>query len=285
MQRPRRMALVLCLAALFFAACDAGTGPNTQPTATPPGRVVFGAEDGVVLEGQLFGHGTTAVVFSNGFGAVKESWLPVPQELAARGYLALIYDYRGTGASRGSASPNEPDARDRDLRAAVSLVRSRGATSVALIGASYGGLLSAKLAGPLHASALVVLSSPLSSGSLSLSDDELRALAMPKLFLVSQGDTDFVGDVQHMDDVAPPPKEIEVYPGAQHGSSILTGANPDADALPRLVAFLQQYAPAGSRSAPAGRASAGRTCPTEPVTPHVAGACPDPLRSGSHLRR
>jgi alpha-beta hydrolase superfamily lysophospholipase len=238
-----RVVALLCALVPLLTACDAGADPIVAPTATPPGHVIFGTADGVRLEGQVFGQGRTAVVFSNGFGAVKESWHAIPQELAGFGYLALVYDYRGTGASQGSDSPNDPEARDRDLRGAVSYVRARGATAVALIGASFGGELSVKHAAELQATALVALSAPLNTSTLSVGDDDLRALAMPKLFLVSQDDTLFAGDVQHMYDVAPPPKLIQVYPGAAHGSTILTNAPTSADATERLESFLQQYAP------------------------------------------
>jgi len=246
MMRTRSGALVLCAAALLLAACGAPTAsaritPTAEPTATPPaGTFYFTAADGVTLNGQVSGRGKTALIFSNGFGVIKGTWQPLPEDLASRGYLTLLYDYRGIGASQGR---NTPDLRERDLRAAVQAARARGATSIVLIGSSFGGLLSARLAAEVEAAAVVILSAPLADGSLAVGDDDLRALAMPKLFMVSQGDTQFVGDVQHMFDVAPQPKEIHVYPGAQHGSAILLTVANGADATLRLEAFLQRYAP------------------------------------------
>jgi alpha-beta hydrolase superfamily lysophospholipase len=238
-----RFVALLCVLVPLLTACDVAADPIPAPTATPIGHVVFGTADGVRLDGQLFGQGRTAIVFSNGFGAVKEWWGAIPKQLAGLGYLALVYDYRGTGGSKASDSPNDPEARDRDLRGAVAYVRARGATAVMLIGASFGGLLSIKLAAELQPAALVILSAPLTTSTLSVSDDELRAVAAPKLFMVSQDDTLFAGDVQHMYDVAPPPKLIQVYPGAEHGMTILTNAATNADATQRVESFILQYAP------------------------------------------
>jgi len=244
--RVRHVLLMLCLFAL--AGCDAPAAtvartPTPEPTETaPPGTFYFTTEDNVTLNGQIIGQGKTAIIFSNGKQVSKIGWQPVPQQLARRGYLCLLYDYRGIPPSGGR---NDPDQRDRDLRAAVAVTRERGATSFVLVGSSFGGTLTAALAAQLRPAAIVILSAPLSDGAIGVSDDALRTLAAPTLFMASQGDTRYVGSVQHMYELSPQPKQIGIYPGENHGDAILTAADTGDAAMRQLVAFLQAYAPAG----------------------------------------
>lgn len=244
--RVRYVPLMLCLFAL--AACGSPVEtvthtPTLEPTETPaPGTFYFTTEDNVTLNGQIIGQGRTAIIFSNGKQVSKISWQPIAQQLAGHGYLCLLYDYRGIPPSRGR---NDPDQRDRDLRAAVEVAHARGATSLVLVGSSFGGTLTAALAAQVRPTATVILSAPLSDGAIGVSDDDVRALAMPKLFMASRDDTRYVGSVQHMYEVSPQPKQIGIYPGANHGDAILTAADTGEAAMRHLVAFLQAYAPAG----------------------------------------
>jgi alpha/beta superfamily hydrolase len=243
--RLRYVLITLCLFALAACSSQAATvahTPTPAPTETPPlGTFNFTTEDNVTLNGQIIGQGRTAIIFSNGKQIPKIDWQPVALQLAGRGYLALLYDYRGIPPSGGR---NDPDLRDRDLRAAVEVARARGATSLVLVGSSFGGTLTTAIAAQAHPTAIVVLSAPLSDGAISVSDDALRALAAPKLFMVSQDDTRYVGPVQQMYAMSPQPKQIYIYPGKNHGDAILTLADTGDAAMQRLISFLQAYAPA-----------------------------------------
>jgi pimeloyl-ACP methyl ester carboxylesterase len=238
----------------LLGACAAPLGgspvtptPTAAPTATPePGTLYFATEDGVTLSGQIYGQGTTALILSNGKEQGKDVWHTIAPQLASRGYLTVLYDYRGVNASQGQ---DDPDLRDRDLRAAAALAHAHGATSVVLIGSSFGGLLSVKLAAEVKPIALVILSAPLQDGNLSVTTAELQALTAPKLFIDSQQDTPYVGDVQQMYDTTPQPKQIHIYPGTAHGTAILLYAATSADAMQRLLSFLQANAPATSKPA------------------------------------
>jgi dienelactone hydrolase len=243
--RLRFALIILCL--FMLAACGSPAAtivytPTLAPTETPPpGTFPFITEDNVTLNGQIVGQGRTAIIFSNGKGVPKINWQPVAQQLATSGYLCLLYDYRGIPPSGGQ---NDPDLRDRDLRAAIEVARVRGATSLVLVGSSFGGTLTAALAVQARPAAIVILSAPLSDGAISVTDDDLRALTMPKLFMATHGDTRYVGAVQHMYDVSPQPKQIEVYPGANHGDAILAFADTGGASMRQLTAFLHTYAPA-----------------------------------------
>jgi pimeloyl-ACP methyl ester carboxylesterase len=213
-----------------------------MPTDTPPaGTFFFTTEDGVTLNGQVIGSGKTAIVFSNGQTVPKFFWLPVAQRLAGQGYLCLLYDYRGISPSQGR---DDLSRRDSDLRAAVAAARARGATAVVLVGASFGGTLALAFAAQIQPKAIIILSAPLSADVFTLSAAELKALTIPKLFMASQDDTQFVGAIQQMYDLSSEPKQLHIFPGKNHGDAILTSADTGDAAMAIVDAFLHTYAPA-----------------------------------------
>jgi hypothetical protein len=90
--------------------------------------------------------------------------------------------------------------------------------------------------------ALVVISTPMGYQDVQLSDTELQAITVPKLFVTSDLNNPFTQDTLHMFDVTPGPKEKLVYPGMKHGISLFEG-DTGAALLPSLLQFLQRYAP------------------------------------------
>jgi pimeloyl-ACP methyl ester carboxylesterase len=239
--------LIPCLALGACAVSSPQTGQTRSPTSrplptdTPPADTFyFTTEDGVTLNGQIIGGGKTAVVFSNGQTVPKFLWLPVAQRLASQGYLCLLYDYRGITPSQGR---DDLSRRDSDLRAAVAAARSRGAESVALVGASFGGTLTLALAAEVQPKAVIILSAPQSADAFTLSKADLKALTIPKLFMASQEDTQYVGAIQQMYDQSSQPKQIHIFPGKNHGDSILTAADTGSEALALVDAFMRTYAP------------------------------------------
>ncbi|HEU5349419.1 MAG TPA: alpha/beta fold hydrolase, partial [Ktedonobacterales bacterium] len=230
MRRPTlRLTLfaAVLLLALLFSGCGASSAdagqPAPSPTALPtqpprPGTFYFTTSDGVTLSGEIFGRGKTALIFSNSKGLTMGTWETVAHTMADHGYMSFLYDYRGLGQSQGM---NLPARRENDLRAAVASARAHGAVKIVLIGSSFGGLISASLAQEVHAAAIVLLSAPLRDSGIFLSDDELRALTVPKLLMTSTNDTSFINDTKHIYDMSPQPKQILVYPGRDHGMAIL----------------------------------------------------------------
>ena len=180
---PRIRVMLVVMICLALGACavsspQAGQTPSPTsrliPTDTPPADTFyFTTEDGVTLNGQVIGSGKTALVFSNGQTVSKFFWLPVAQRLASQGYLCLLYDYRGLSPSQGQ---NDLSRRDSDLRAAVGVARARGATSVVLVGASFGGTLTLALAAQIQPKAVIILSAPLSADAFTVSEAGLKAL-------------------------------------------------------------------------------------------------------------
>ena len=80
----------------------------------------------------------------------QRSWFAFANRLADEGYLVLTYDFRGYcpggegGCSQGDL---QVSAIWQDVLGAMDFVRSEGATSVALVGASMGGTASLVAAG------------------------------------------------------------------------------------------------------------------------------------------
>jgi len=76
-----------------------------------------------------------------------DSWSPVSQLLALRGYIVILPNYRGsTGYGRSFLHLNDRDLGGGDLKdvvEAAKLARSMGARRVYALGASYGGYLTA----------------------------------------------------------------------------------------------------------------------------------------------
>src|SRR5262245_36853395 len=224
---------------------DAHRCSDCQPVrCTHCRHVTFAAPDGTALGGLLW---TTtaprtpsgpAVVLSNEYDAGQAGWGDLPEHLRRRGYTVLTYDWRGLGASAGRFDPTK--AGD-DLRAAVAYVRQTRSTRVVLIGASLGAMVTATQAALLHPTALALLSPARSSAGITVSDQVVRQLGMPKLLVTSDQDK-AAGQATGIFRAATPPKQVLVYPGDAHGTQILHGPH-RADVLAQLDAWLGRYAP------------------------------------------
>lgn len=89
--------------------------------------------------------GLPAVVLCQGFGGIKRFYMPqIATELARRGYVALVFDYRGFGESDGARDRLFPAEQVADVRAAVTYVGMRkdvDPARIALLGTSFGGAI------------------------------------------------------------------------------------------------------------------------------------------------
>lgn len=245
----------LALGAVVIAAlagCGASTAGGTpQPTATPvpptptampavPTRdVTFTTSDGVRLDGTLYGSGTTGVVLSHQVNGQQSQWMYFARVLAAHGYLALTFDFRGHGASEGTVDTAKEDS---DLRTAIKFLSGQGAKRIALMGASLGGAVTLRVAATEPVAAVATLSAVAQWTTQPVTDDIIEAIKAPTLFINSKLDP-AAGDTQHMYDVAAAPKEIHLYEGNEHGVALFGGPNGD-DLTQRLLAFMDTYAPA-----------------------------------------
>jgi dienelactone hydrolase len=157
-RRAVRAAAVVLAVALLAAACAGRPGrrPSTTTAAAPavtlpleqpasrcgpPGDratlLRFASSDGVQLSAAMVGGGTAGVVLVHQYPADLCGFWPYAVYLAHKGLRVLALDVRCYGRS----SCPQGDARARvadDVAAAAAQLRRRGATRVALVGASMG---------------------------------------------------------------------------------------------------------------------------------------------------
>ncbi len=185
----------------------------------------------IVLDGRVFGDGSTGVILAHMRPADQTSWFPFATELAAVGdYTVLTFNFRGYGESSGD---KEFDRVDVDLAAALSYMhRELGIEKVFLVGASVGGTAALVVASREDVAGVVSISSP---GSY-LQVDALSAVGLisaPKLFVTSRDDVPAARSEEEFWSAAKAPKEHQVFEGQAHGTDLF--ASPSAAAFEKLL--------------------------------------------------
>ncbi len=197
--------LIAILAALFSSQIV-----SAQKT------VSFPTEDGGVVFADLYGTGERGVVLAHGGRFNKESWAKQAHVLADAGFHVLAFDFRGYGKSHG---PGQADIFSAplhlDVLAAVRYLRSAGAKTVSVVGASLGGGAAgdASIASePGEIYRLVFLgSSP---------NGPAEKLKCPSLFIVARDDASGDGPrlpgIRAKYEKAPEPKKLILLEGSAH---------------------------------------------------------------------
>ena len=230
-----------------------GAHPSPTPASTSTSRfpdiresealamsepVRFRAADGVALEGRMFGSGEVGVVLSHMRPGDQSQWLPFAALLATEGYRVLTYNRRGDcpggelGCSGGAGTGDDW----KDLDPAVDLVRREGSRRVVAGGASLGAMESLfALSRGLEADGLIWVSGYDFYGLVPV-QRQVRDVLVPKLFVAGESDKDAAALLPVFDRVAPSPKEIVLLATGEHGTEILTYADPSvADELRQTV--------------------------------------------------
>jgi alpha-beta hydrolase superfamily lysophospholipase len=187
-------------------------------------RVTFDTADGGRIVADLYGQGTDAVVLAHGAVFNKESWAPLAEVLAGQGHLVLAIDFRGYGDSKAG---RDGKALQEDVLAALRYLRGRGATSVAVVGASMGGGASGRAAVEAKAGEIdrLVLLSP-----VSIPNPE--AIHAGRVLYIASRDEPMAPSVKEQFQRAPEPKRLELLDGNAHAQNIFkTGQGPRLTAL------------------------------------------------------
>lgn len=256
----RRYHLYYGLVVFFFTACTpirpAAPTPVAAPTVTiavaipkAPEQVTFVTSDGTTLTGTLYGDGKTALILSNMGDNEPAAWDAMAPLLAEQGYLVLTYKFRYPTRTSTFTRAMANQTVD-DLQAAVAFVQERGAETLVLIGASLGGMATAKVAANVQPAAMIVLAAPadLPEFDFQVAASELAAITAPKLFIASQDDTNVpIAATQQMFELAAEPKEFQSYDSAAHGVQLLSTDHAD-DLRQRLIDFITGNAPANPKT-------------------------------------
>ena len=207
----------MLLAALLAAAAAGAARPGgsaldgcARPSATTK-LVRFGSGGG--LAGVVLGHGRTGVVLANQSDEDLCGWLRFARAAAAQGLRVLAFDY-------GSGAPQ------REVAAAASELRRRGASRIVLVGASEGAkaAILAEAARPTLAAAVVALSPERYLRGTDVLP-AARRLHVPTLFATSARDPYSAKDTPTLAHAAGrAPARLVTVPGDAHGVDLLAGA-------------------------------------------------------------
>ena len=226
-------------------ASAADSGPTTPPECVSNvgcNFVTFEAEDGVTIQGTLFGEGDKVIVLSHMWRRERSTWRDFADEAAARGYLALTYDFRGYGETGGTEDiPQIPV----DTQAAYDFVSSQGASEIVLVGASMGGMASIKVAAdaPTGLVGLVVIASPMEWLGLQVLPEDLTALTMPTLWTAGEGDPAAAVEAMHTEAAGPDKTLMFVEGTSAHGTDIFGEADTGPELSRQIFAFVERVMP------------------------------------------
>jgi pimeloyl-ACP methyl ester carboxylesterase len=185
----------------------------------------------IVLDGRIFGSGSTGVILAHMRPADQTSWFPFATTLAASGdYTVLTFDFRGYGESTGE---KEFDRVDVDLTAALRYLRKElGIEKVFLVGASLGGTAALVVAAREPVAGVISISAPssyLQMDALSV----VGSISAPKLFITSVDDIPAARSEDELWAQAGAPRQRETYEGDAHGTDLF--ASPSAQAFEQLL--------------------------------------------------
>jgi len=216
----------------------AAPSPSVDAAAVRDEPVRFQTSDGVTVRGHLYsasGPLRKAVVLAHERPKDQTAWRQFARDLAAAGYHALTFDFRGYGETGGSVDIAKIDL---DLEAAVRFVKSREYPLVYVIGASMGGTAALKVAARQDLAGVATLSAPASISGLEASADVVK-VTESKLLVAARGDEGgaYVRAAEQLGAAAPAPKETVFYDGREHGTDLLSGSQ-GAAVRQRLLQFL-----------------------------------------------
>src|SRR4030042_2925625 len=195
------------------------------------GEISFKTEDGIDINGNIFGTGNKWVILSHMYPTEQTSWFDFAQYLADNGYIVLTYDFRGYGKSGGSQDISNID---KDLEAAIVFISQYDSEKIFLMGASMGGTASLIVAAREYIDGVISLSSPDEMDSLSALD-EVEDIDAPILFIASQGDEEAAASAESLFDMSLEPKEIEILDGNSHGTFIFEEEPENGEIVKQLV--------------------------------------------------
>lgn len=201
-----------------------------------PETVRVSSENETLL-GDLYGDlpSRRAAILVHGQNWDASGWRDVGPRFAARGIPVLALNLRGYDGSTGKTTEYAPPAEwspVADLRAAKALLRERGATEIALVGASMGGhaILASSFEDDVEC--IVSISAPV----VAVPDELTRHITGRKLFVCADGDS-AAPHVLRCFDIAAKPKTLLMFGGSEHSRGMFA-APYGAEATLAIIDFV-----------------------------------------------
>lgn len=213
----------------FGAVHGSSTSAAAEPSAVNPVMsreavagtpVQLRTADRLTLGAHLYGGGDTGMILAHQYNGDQTGWTDFALILAAHGYCALTFDFRGFPES--GLIVHVPDS-PVDLKAAYDFMRSR-VKHLFIAGASMGADAALALAAQYPVTGLILLSTPVEFGGLNVYDADAEINA-PMLFVETADDPFVAGNSAILYQHATAKKSLKIYSGHEHGTEMLRGAH------------------------------------------------------------
>jgi alpha-beta hydrolase superfamily lysophospholipase len=206
-------------------------------------RVTFTTPDGVMIVGDYWeSPSERAVLLLHMMKADRSSWKPIEEDLWRLGYKVLAIDLRGHGESTRQGaktldykkfSDAEHQESIRDVEAAVDFLKSKGAKSFAIVGASIGANLALTYGmGDSSVKTVILLSASLDYYGIR-TEDAAAEFNKPMLIVASEEDTYSAESSQTLSKAAPK-AELKILHNVGHGTQMFSSAELKPLILERL---------------------------------------------------
>ena len=205
--------------------------------ASGQAQVKLTTSDGVKLEAVYYPplsstSGAKALLLLHEAYQDHRSWDSFGKAAQEMGYAVLSLDLRGHGKSGGEKTFDQ--AMDQDVDAAIAWLRSAPEIDrdrLGIAGASLGANLALRAGGRYPDIQSIALLSPgMLLWDVGIAEAVIEYGARPLLLVTSEEDAYPAGTVQELDKLAKGMHEVQIYPGAEHGTQLL-GAHPDLTPL------------------------------------------------------
>src|SRR5258708_3335796 len=201
-------------------------------------NVSFPTQDGGVVHADLYGKSERGLILAHGGRFTKESWKDQVHAFLNAGFRVLAIDFRGRGQSRGPQFKSGEDGAEYDVLAAVRYLHKRGAKTVSVVGASFGGEAAANAsieAAPGEIDRLVLLA--------AWTDRPPEKMKGRKLFIVARDDANDEGlrlpKIRANYEKTAGPKDLIILDGSAH-AQFLFATDQRHRLLREILRFLSQ---------------------------------------------
>ena len=213
-----RKELFRCMFAALVAITACTQARASDPAVGTP--VQLKTADGQTLGGHLYGAGDVGVILAHQYNGDQTGWTDFAMVLAAHGYQALTFDFRGFPES--GMIIHVPDS-EIDLKAAYEFMQPR-VKRLFIAGASMGSDAAILLAAQYPVAGLILLSTPVEFGGVNVYDADAKVKA-PMLFVEATDDPFVAGQSQMLFQHATAPKSLKIYSGHEHGTEMFQGSH------------------------------------------------------------